>query len=507
MPFNPSTAKPAGGFNPATAKPLQGTPNYNLGDLANILTVKNTVEAKKQEEPPVINLGEARTQQPSAAASTARGWLRGMSLGASEQLLPLIKTLAENPGYGSMDYLKSKTAQNKEELDKFAPKGIASTGGEVASYFTPGGAASGLFKGGQQLAKQVLPKAGKTLQNVVGGAVSMGEIGGGTKLVETGDPVEAAKTGLADAGLGLATGGLLAGGGKLLKGAADKIIASKVLSKSKPDELARNLKNLTEQTVEGVHNGKKIPKDIIGITKGIKSIKKQVDNKLTALNNNLESVLAASDTPINLNLPIEELRTKILSDPKFSGMSEQAINNILNQAKKSASRFGEGGVVTPLKANQFKQGLKPKTKFVLGSTPAQSYQQKLWNEIYIATRDKISKEVPVSGELNKRESELIPIKDAIEKLMEQNNKRSLLSLSDKIIGSGGLLGAGAQAAHGNYQAALMTALGIPALSLTTKALTSPQAAAGYYGLSKGLTKTAESDIPHKILQAKLQGNQ
>lgn len=422
------------------------------------------------------------------------GFIKGASLGLSSKLIPLGQTLTEYPSGQTPPPFKSVYKQKEKEYEGVQKQleGIPYTIGQIASYLTPGTAPKAVFKGvskGMQFATKNADKADPIAKYLMGNKVLQSSYGTGAasgleNIVETGNPKQAATKALQDAVLTMGMGGIASPILSGVRKTGEKLVKSNILSKSQ--NLPRDIENLKKHELTK------------NINNSLENIDKKATQKLNQYEDQLDKVLKGNENNlINLNESIEKIRTEVLQDPHFSGMGEKAINSILDQAKNNASRFGTKGVVTPDLANEFKRGLKPKTKFQ-PTNSAQNYQKELWNKIYLTVRDKISETVPESKALNQAESEIIPIKDALEKLITANEKKGPIGLSDIILGTGAGLGALNPVLQSFkqgdvFEGALRSTIPLAAIGIK-KGLSSPQGAIMFSNAPQNLSPEVAKSI-------------
>lgn len=481
-------------------KKIPGKPAYKESDLKNLLNLSNVVELKNKPEQVTIT-GTNVNPRRDAVEAAAAGLIKGSTLGASDKLIPLFQALTNIPSgqkpYGFKETFKNKEEEYKKAIEeaKAAPGCKAAyTGGEIASYFIPGSAPAKIFKGAGKIAanttSKVIPKVankfiGKVAEAGITGGLGMGVTGGVEKLIETGDLKQSLDETLKDALTGTILGGGFSAAGqgvaKAGKGISEKIIKSKILSKS--ENIDRDTKNLVKNNLFG----------------SLKKINKEAEKRLNRLENQMENVLLENKKPINnidLKSVLEKTYKDALSSKEFSTMNSKTIHNIINNAFKNGIRTNDGSTrFYPLDANNLKRSWKAKAKFNFGDNSTQQTVSKLWNKMYLNLRDEIGRKVPETLKLNQAESELIPIFDATKNLIKASEKRNFASLYDLLIGgfSGGINAPMIiKALESGNMLEIIKSLALPFGAVAgKKILTSPQAAGVYLKTSKPVSATLE----------------
>lgn len=449
-------------------------------------------------EPPKETKSVPMSQQNSNPVLDAiRGFYKGGSLGVSEKVLAGANALQNqykgkplniwDKGPESLNTQQFKTDyQANRAQQKVEPKSVAGTAGEIASYFTPGTAPSAIFKGATKLvgagsnALKNVPRAvegikaivpggmgtAKVVKSAITGGVGAGASTGLQELVETGNASSALEQAGKGAAIGGVAGGILPSVAKILQAGGSKIFKSSgVLSRSKPGELKRNMESVVKNDLAG----------------SVDKIVEKTSKKLNDLENQMQTVLKGNTTPINTTEPIEALRAKLLADPKYVTLGQKGINAIIKEAKANVSAYGDKGIMSVETANKVVRGLKANTKFVRGIPEKENIKAKVWNEIYMSLRNKISEVAPETKALNQQMSEIIPVQTAVEKLVDKAAQKPFLSLSDIVLGTGGL-GTGAVLAvpdilKGDLASAGKKSLIPISLVLANKARSNPAVAA------------------------------
>jgi hypothetical protein len=341
---------------------------------------------------------------------------------------------------------------------------------------------------------KTIPRLSKAIFKTVGTGAATGGGSAAYQSAQEGnvDIGETAK----QAGLGVALGGVGAGFGRAATKSMGKLLSNSALRNVNIEMKPGPFGNKVGFSAENV-----IKYDLVGTPR---EVYKQSQKRLRMLNNMAKEIGAESPEQFNISEMFDDVKAELSARNNPEGYANQ-IQLIDNAKKAYVDAFGE--VVDASSAMEIRSRIGDRTAFVgrvqggKKVDPDADWKEDVYNDLYKKFKTTLHEKLGGKlKEINKIQSEIIPIKQVAERripIAESNQRIGLSDLLTSRLGqtaAGGIVGAGigAGASGGDYGGGALKGLAAgAALAGGRRLLGSPAATKLFYKSGKKFEKGAE----------------